>query len=67
MISIARTREFVTEVGDELKKVTWPDWSQLKNVTFVVIVFVLLVSLVIFAMDWGVRGILAVIMNLFGA
>ena len=67
MLTIARTREFVTEVNDELKKVTWPDWPQLKNVTFVVILFVLLVSLLIFLMDWTVRGVLGLVMNLFGA
>ena len=67
MLTIARTREFATEVNDELKKVTWPEWPQLKQVTFVVIVFVLAVSLLIFVMDWTVRGILGLVMNLFGA
>jgi preprotein translocase subunit SecE len=65
MISIAKAREFGAEVVDELKKVTWPDWPQLKNSTFVIIVFVLLVALIIWLMDLGVRGVLRLIMNLF--
>ena len=64
---IARTRDFTQEVIDELKKVTWPDWPQLKNSTLVVIVFVIIVSLIIFLMDLVVRNILDFIINLFSA
>ena len=64
---IARTRDFTEEVVDELKKVTWPDWPQLKNSTLVVIVFVIIVSLIIFVMDVVVRNILGFIINLFSA
>ena len=46
-----RTRDFVGEVVDELKKVTWPDWPQLKNATLVIIVFILIVSAIIWGMD----------------
>ena len=67
MISVARTRELFGEVTDEVKKVTWPDWPQLKNVTFVVLIFVIVVSAIIWLMDLGVRSVLRVIMNLFGA
>ena len=62
---IQRTRSFTQEVVDEIKKVTWPDWPQLKNSTAVVIVFVVIVSLIIFVMDLVVRGVLGFIMNLF--
>jgi preprotein translocase subunit SecE len=62
---IQRTRSFTQEVTDEIKKVTWPDWPQLKNSTLVVIVFVVIVSLIIFLMDLVVRGVLGFIMNLF--
>jgi preprotein translocase SecE subunit len=67
MITIAQTREFAAEVADELKKVTWPDWPQLKNVTLVVLVFIILVSLLIFGMDLIVRNVLGLILNLFTA
>jgi preprotein translocase subunit SecE len=59
-----RTRDFVGEVSDEMKKVTWPDWPQLKNATLVIIVFVLIVAAIIWGMDQivniiiGPRGLL---------
>lgn len=62
---IARTRDFTTEVADEIRKVTWPDWPQLKNSTFVILVFVIVVALIIWVMDLMVRGIVNVIMDLF--
>jgi preprotein translocase subunit SecE len=61
----ARTRDFVNEVVDELKKVTWPDFPQLKNATLVIIVFVVIVALIIWVMDLAVRGLLNVILDLF--
>ena len=68
MVSIVeRTRSFTVEVMDEIRKVTWPDWPQLKNSTLVVIVFVVIVSLIIFLMDFVVRNVLGLIMNLFSA
>jgi preprotein translocase subunit SecE len=63
--AVTRTRTFVGEVVEELKKVTWPDFPQLKNATLVIIVFVIIVALIIWVMDLSVRGILNVIMDLF--
>jgi preprotein translocase SecE subunit len=48
---IQKTRDFTTEVVDELKKVTWPDLPQLKNATFVIIIFIFIVSAIIWVMD----------------
>jgi preprotein translocase subunit SecE len=62
---ITRTRDFFGEVMDELRKVTWPDQEQLKNATLVIIVFVIIVSAIIWVMDLGVRGVLRLIMSLF--
>jgi preprotein translocase subunit SecE len=62
---VERTRSFTTQVVDEIRKVTWPDWPQLKQSTLVVIVFVIVVSLIIFLMDLVVRNVLGFIMNLF--
>ena len=62
---VTRTRDFTMEVVDELKKVTWPDFPQLKNSTFVIIVFVILVAAIIFVMDLVVRNVLELIINLF--
>jgi preprotein translocase SecE subunit len=62
---ITRTRDFTAEVVDELKKVTWPDASQLKQATFIVIVFVFIVAAIIWIMDLGVRNVLRLIINIF--
>jgi preprotein translocase subunit SecE len=63
--ALVRSKDFVGEVFDELKKVTWPDFPQLKNATLVIIVFVIIVALIIWLMDMSVRGILNFIMGLF--
>jgi preprotein translocase subunit SecE len=62
---IPRTREFVSQVTEEIKKVTWPDRAQLKNATLVIIVFVFIVSAVIWVMDFGVRNVVGLVMNIF--
>jgi preprotein translocase subunit SecE len=62
---VARTRDFATEVTDEIKKVTWPDWPQLKNSTFVILVFVFVVSAIIWLMDMVVRTVLNLVIDLF--
>ena len=64
---IQDTRDFLEECWDELRKVTWPDYEQLRSVTIVVILFSVVVSLVIWIMDITVRQILEFIMGIFGA
>ena len=63
--ALARTREFIVETVEELKKVTWPDFPQLKNATIVIIIFVIIVSAIILVMDQAMSGVLDVIMSLF--
>ena len=62
---ITRTRDFSSEVLEELKKVTWPDMPQLRNATFVILVFVVIVATIIWLMDVGVRNVIDVIFGLF--
>lgn len=64
---INQTRTFIQESWDELQKVTWPDYEQLKNATLVIIVFVFAISGVIWIMDISVRNVIAFIMRIFGA
>jgi preprotein translocase subunit SecE len=54
-------RDFVADVQEEMKKVTWPDWPQLKNSTFVIVVFMIVVAVTIAIMDYSVSGILEVV------
>jgi preprotein translocase subunit SecE len=62
---VQKTRDFTLEVVDELKKVTWPDWPQLKSATLVILVFIMIVSMIIFTMDAVVRFVINNIINLF--
>jgi preprotein translocase SecE subunit len=65
MPSIAGVRRYTEETVDEMKKVTWPDMPQLRNSTFVVLVFVVIVSAIIWVMDVTVRGVLGVVLDIF--
>ncbi len=65
MASMAGIRQFTEETVDEMKKVTWPDWDQLRNSTFVVLVFVVIVSAIIWLMDVTVRNLLGVVFDIF--
>lgn len=57
---------YVGEVREEVRKVTWPDWPQLKNSTGVIMVFSGAVAAIIFVIDLGVRGALNLIASVFG-
>ncbi len=62
---IERTRTFGGEVVEELKKVTWPDWPQLRNATFVILLFVIVVAAIIWVMDIVVRNVIDLIIGMF--
>ena len=64
---IMATRDFIEECWDELSKVTWPDREQLRSATMVVILFVFLISAVIWIMDVASRWTIGRIMGIFGA
>ena len=64
---IREGRTFVEESWEELQKVTWPDYEQLKNATIVVIIFCAIISAMIWAMDGVVRLVIDAIMSIFGA
>ena len=64
---IADTKTFIEESWAELGRVTWPDYEQLKNATFVIIAFSVAVSLIIWVMDVASRTVIDLIMRVFGA
>ena len=64
---IADARDFVEESWAELQRVTWPDYDQLKNATFVIIVFSIVVALIIWIMDVASRTVINQILAIFGA
>ncbi|MEX0912200.1 MAG: preprotein translocase subunit SecE [Gemmatimonadota bacterium] len=53
-----KAADFLGDVQIEMQKVTWPDWPQLRNSTYIIIVFVFIVALTIFGMDFVVRNVL---------
>jgi preprotein translocase subunit SecE len=58
---------FLAEVRQEMRKVTWPDRTQLRQATIAIIVFVLLIGAVIALMDLALQAILVRgIPSLFG-
>lgn len=67
MASFGEAKTFVEECHAELQKVTWPDYEQTRNATWVVIVFVILISAVIWTMDRASSFVINMIMGLFGA
>ena len=64
----ADTKVFIEECVTEMEKVTWPDRDQLRNATWVVILFTILVSGIIWIMDIISRLVIVDwIMGIFGA
>ena len=63
---VPRTRTFIEDVREQMLKVTWPDWPQLKNSTFVILVFVAVLAAVIMGMDLVVSNVLNLIRSLVG-
>ena len=65
---VARAGEFLSDVRTEMRKVTWPDRTQLRQATVAIIIFVLLIGLLIWLMDLVLQGVLVrAIPSLFGA
>ena len=60
-------RDFLSEVVEQVKKVTWPDRAQLQNSTGIIVVFMLLMALVIVGIDFGVRNILDAVQSLLAS
>ncbi len=63
---LAKAKTFMEECVAEMERVTWPDRDQLRNATWVVILFTLLISAVIWIMDIISRAVIVdFIMGLF--
>ncbi len=68
MSRLSNAKTFAEECVAEMGKVTWPDREQLRNATWVVILFTILISAVIWLMDTASRLVIAdFIMGLFAS
>jgi len=56
--SIAYYRSVMTE----MRKVTWPDFPQVRSATIAIIIFVLLIGMAITIMDFFLQGLLVTLL-----
>lgn len=64
--TLQKVREFAGQVQTKMQKVTWPDWPQLKNSTWVIIVFLVVVAALVFVMDFAVNNALELLRSVLG-
>lgn len=55
---VSRVVGFYHDVVAEMKKVTWPDFPQVRQATIAIIIFVLIIGLVIWLLDVTLQGVL---------
>ena len=63
---IERVRLFLSEVRNELKRVTWPSQKEVYATTVVVIIVSIFFGLYLFALDFGIDSLVIWIMRKFG-
>ncbi len=63
---IERARLFISEVRNELKRVTWPSRNEVYATTVVVILVSVFFGLYLFSLDFGVDSLVIWIMRKFG-
>ena len=64
---IERMRLFLSEVRNELKRVTWPSQKEVYATTVVVILVSVFFGLYLFALDVGIDSVVLWIFRRFGA
>jgi preprotein translocase subunit SecE len=64
---LERMRVFLSEVRNELKRVTWPSQKEVYATTIVVIITSIFFGLYLFLLDLGIDKIVGWIFNRFGA
>jgi preprotein translocase subunit SecE len=60
---ITKTAQFLREVKVELKKVTWPSRKQTIGSTAVVIVLVMIISLFLGVVDFGISSLIRIVLQ----
>ena len=63
---IEQLRLFLSEVRNELKRVTWPSQKEVYATTVVVILVSIFFGLYLFALDFGIDSLVIWIMRKFG-
>jgi preprotein translocase subunit SecE len=62
---MARTSpsEFVQQVQQETRKVTWPSWKETRMTTLMVFVMVVIVSVFLSVADWAIGNVMRIILG----
>jgi preprotein translocase subunit SecE len=55
---VAQTVDFLQEVRNEMRKITWPDRAQLRQATIAIMVFVLVIAGFIAILDLILQAVL---------
>ena len=63
---IERFRTFLSEVRNELKRVTWPSQKEVYATTVVVILTSVFFGLYLFVLDYGIDTVVSWIFRMFG-
>jgi preprotein translocase subunit SecE len=67
LIYMSKVGNYIQEAYDELlHKVSWPTWDELQQTTIIVLVALMIVTLVIFGMDFVADRVLTLIYNILG-
>ena len=56
-----KTKQFMTDVNKEMRKVSWPSREQLRESTMVVVVTCLIITAIVFVIDQAMTQIMQVI------
>ena len=64
---VERFRTFLTEVRNELKRVTWPSQKEVYATTVVVILTSAFFGVYLFVLDYGINSLVQWIFRRFGA
>ena len=64
---LERARLFLSEVRNELKRVTWPSNKEVYATTVVVILFSLFFGVYLFVLDYGLNSLVQWVFRRFGA
>jgi preprotein translocase subunit SecE len=64
---MSKIGNYIQESYDELiHKVTWPTWESLQQTTVIVLVALLIITAIVFAMDFAGEQVLTIIYNMLG-
>ncbi|HEY9479697.1 MAG TPA: preprotein translocase subunit SecE [Gemmatimonadaceae bacterium] len=55
---VAQTMDFLQEVRNEMRKITWPDRAQLRQATIAIVIFVLVIAGFIAILDVILQAVL---------